>query len=133
MKRKTIALLPFLMILVFILIFYLSNAYHFFNFQVIQEEHLKWKVLVNEHPLISALYFIGIYIVSVMLVIPDSTILTLVGGFLFPLPLAIFYTCLSETIGATLFFLATRVAFLETLGKRKMPLLGPYEKKISGR
>lgn len=130
MKRKTIALLPFLMILVFILIFYLSNAYHFFNFQVIQEEHLKWKVLVNEHPLISALYFIGIYIVSVMLVIPDSTILTLVGGFLFPLPLAIFYTCLSETIGATLFFLATRVAFLETLGKRKMPLLDHMKRKF---
>lgn len=130
MKRKTLALLPFLLILIFILIFYLSNAYHLFNFQTIQEEHLKWRALVNEHPLTSALYFIGIYIVSVVLIIPDSTILTLIGGFLFPLPLAIFYTCLAETVGATLFFLATRVAFIETLGKKKMPRLEQMKRKF---
>lgn len=130
MKRKILALLPFILILLFILVFYLSNAYHLFNFQTIQQEHLKWKTYVDDHPFLSAIYYIGIYVVSVVLVIPDSTILTVLGGFLFPLPLAVCYACLSETIGGTLFFLATRLAFFETLGKKKVLWLHEMKRKF---
>src|SRR5689334_2443051 len=72
----------------------------------------------------------GIYLVSVVLVIPDSTILTLIAGFLFPLPLAIFYSCIAETIGATIFFLAARLAFMETLGRRKGYLMHEMQTKF---
>jgi uncharacterized membrane protein YdjX (TVP38/TMEM64 family) len=63
-------------------------------------------------------------------VIPDSTILTLISGFLFPLPLAITYCCIAETIGATLFFLAARLAFMETLEKRKGYLMHGMQTKF---
>jgi uncharacterized membrane protein YdjX (TVP38/TMEM64 family) len=119
MNRKMVAVTPFVIILIFILIFYLSGFYHKLNFETIKNEHVRWKMFASEHPLLSASYFIGIYTLSVLLVIPDSTILTLIGGFLFPLPLAIAYACIAETVGATLFFLAIRLAFIETLGKRK--------------
>lgn len=130
MTRKIIALLPLALILVLILIFYFSGLYHLFTFETIQQEHLKWKSYVQLHPLLSALYFMGIYIVSVLLIIPDATILALIGGFLFPMPLAIAYVCISETIGGTLFYLSARLAFSETLGKKKRKLLSGMERKF---
>jgi uncharacterized membrane protein YdjX (TVP38/TMEM64 family) len=130
MHRRIIAIAPFALILIFILIFYLSGLYHHLSFDTIKQEHVRWKVFVSEHPVLSALYYMGIYIVSVVLVIPDSTILTFIGGFLFPLPLAVTYACVSETIGATFFFLATRLAYVETLEKRKGYLLHEMQKKF---
>lgn len=130
MKRKILSILPFALILFFILIFYLTEGLHLFNFQMIQEEHLKWRTFVHENPLLSAFYFIGIYTLSVVLVIPDSTFLTLLAGFLFPMPLAIAYACISETVGATIFFLAVRLAYRETLGQRKKTMLNEMRIKI---
>lgn len=119
MKKKLLPLIPVLLILGFILTFYLVEGIRVFSFDVIQEEHLKWKTFVHEKPFLSALYFIGIYTVSVVLVLPDSMFLTLLAGFLFPMPLAIIYACISETIGALLFFGAVKLAFTGTLGKKK--------------
>ncbi len=128
--RKIIALLPFILILVCILFFYLFDGYHYLNFHTIQQEHLKWQMYVEEHPLLAGVYFIGIYIVSVLLVIPDSTVLTLLAGFLFPIPLAIIYVCFAETLGGTLFFLAARMAFMETLGDKHKSRLSGMRKKF---
>ena|SRR5690349_16347330 len=130
MNRRVAAITPFAVILSLMLIFYLNGFYHQFNFDVLKHEHLQWKMFVSEHPWLSALYFMGIYLVSVVLVIPDSTILTLIAGFLFPLPLAIFYSCIAETIGATIFFLAARLAFMETLGRRKGYLMHEMQTKF---
>jgi uncharacterized membrane protein YdjX (TVP38/TMEM64 family) len=117
MMRKILALLPFAFILICIIVFYFAQEHlHLLNFELIQKEHLKWKALVHESPITSALYFIGIYVVSVVFVLPDSTILSLISGLLFPMPLAIAYVCISETIGATLFFLAVKLAYAQTLG-----------------
>jgi uncharacterized membrane protein YdjX (TVP38/TMEM64 family) len=130
MPRKIIALFPFALILILMLIFYLSGAYSLFNFETLQAKHLIWKTYVQTHPLLSAFYFISVYIVSVLLVIPDSTILALMGGLLFPMPLAIAYVSISETIGGTLFFLAARLAFSETLGKKKKNYFSEMQKKF---
>lgn len=119
MKKKLLPLIPVALILVIILVFYLTEGVRVFNFDFIQAEHLKWKAFVDENPILSAFYFIGIYTVSVILVLPDSTFLTLLGGFLFPMPLAITYVCISETIGATIFFEAVKLAFARTLGEKK--------------
>jgi uncharacterized membrane protein YdjX (TVP38/TMEM64 family) len=130
MHRRLLAVAPFVIILVLILIFYLTGLYHQLNFETIKQEHEKWKLFVIEHPVLSAFYFLGAYIVSVVLVIPDSTILTLLSGFLFPLPLAIIYVCIAETVGATLFFLATRLAYAGTVKKREGYFLHQLQKKI---
>ncbi|MBS0605242.1 MAG: TVP38/TMEM64 family protein [Verrucomicrobia bacterium] len=130
MARKLLSILPFALILLGILIFYVSGAYHLFSFEAIQQEHLKWKSFVHEKPVVSALYFIGVYVLSVVLVIPDSTVLTVLGGFLFPMPLAIAYTCISETIGGTIFFLAARMAYLETMGRKKKGVLNEMQRKF---
>ncbi len=130
MDRRVLAVAPFAIILVAILIFYLTGLHHQLSFATLKQEHAKWKLFVVDYPVISALYFIGIYIVSVVLVIPDSILLTLLSGFLFPLPLAILYVCIAETAGATLFFLATRLAYAGTVQKKQGYFLHHLQKKI---
>lgn len=130
MLRKLLAILPFLAIIIFAGILYFSGAYHFISFQTIQDEHLKWKAFVDLHPVLSAFYYMGIYTISVLFIIPDSTLLTLLGGFLFPLPLATIYACFAETFGALLFYLAIRLAFKEALSKKKRHHWNEIEAKL---
>lgn len=130
MKKKILPYIPLILILLAMFCVYLNGIYREFNFNYIQQKHTEWKHYIAIHPYLAALYFIGIYIVSVCLVIPDSIFLSLVAGFLFPLPLAILYVVLSETVGATLFFIATRTAFISSLGKKKGPKLIQAEKAI---
>jgi uncharacterized membrane protein YdjX (TVP38/TMEM64 family) len=130
MKYKALAIAPFVIILVLIVIFYLTGLYHQLSFETIKHQHEQWKLFVLHHPFLSVFYFVGIYIVSVVLVIPDSTLLTLLSGFLFPLPLAILYTSISETIGATLFFLAARLAYTKTIEKKEGYFLHRLQKKF---
>jgi uncharacterized membrane protein YdjX (TVP38/TMEM64 family) len=129
MSRKVVAIIPIILIFIIILFFYLSNTYDLFSFEKIQQEHAKWQEFVHWHPLLSAIYFLGIYIVSVILVLPDSTILTLIAGFLFPMPLALCYCSFAETVGATVFFLASRSAS-QILGSKQIHHLKRMEQKI---
>ncbi|MBI2810922.1 MAG: VTT domain-containing protein [Candidatus Melainabacteria bacterium] len=129
MNRKWIALIPFGILLVLILIFYITGLYHDFNFKTIQAKHFEWKNYAQLHPMLAALYFLGIYIFSVLLILPDSTILAILGGFLFPMPLAILYACLGETIGGTLFYLAARLAFSETLDAKRKQVIHEFHVK----
>lgn len=128
LRKKIITWIPAVIILLLILIFYLTEGMHLFSFERIREEYFKWRAFVHESPVQSAAYFIGIYILSVLLVIPDSTFLTLLGGLLFPMPLAIIYACVAETLGATLFFWAAKLAFIEVLGKPKERFLSKLQK-----
>ena len=97
---------------------------------MLKAQHLKVTAFVSAHPIFSPLIFIGIYIISVLLILPDSTILSLLGGFLFPMPLSILYICLAETLGALLFFLAVRYAFADAVRKIKNRTLAKISKKL---
>lgn len=119
MSRKIISFLPFFLILGLILVLYLSGIAHNINFQTIQSQHMKWQNFAHLHPVLAALYFIGIYILSVILIIPDAIFLTLLAGLLFPLPLAVLYACFAETAGGTLLFLATWLASKEVIDPQK--------------
>ncbi len=123
-------ILPVLLVLL-ILVVYISGIYNKINYQAIQAGHLLWKTYALQNPISAACIFIGVYVLSVILIIPDSTILTLIGGFLFPLPLAIAYALASETIGATLFFLIARKAFADHKKKWKIPFFKQQEDPLS--
>jgi len=130
MKKQILSALPFLLIVVAMLWIYLSGAYHRFDFDYIQLKHAEWKHYAQVHPFLSALYFVGVYTVSVCLIIPDSLFLSLIGGFLFPLPLAILYIVLSETLGATLFVCAAEAAFKLPFSKHKNKHLIDFQKQV---
>ncbi|MES2121343.1 MAG: VTT domain-containing protein [Chlamydiota bacterium] len=119
-------ILPALLVLVIVAV-YVTGIYNKISYSAIQAGHMTWKTYALQHPIAAASIFMGIYILSVILIIPDSTILTLIGGFLFPLPLAITYALVSETIGATLFFLIVRQAFADQKKRWKIPFFKKEE------
>lgn len=111
--------MPALIILCFVLYFFLTGKYKTLDFNLIKAQHVIWEQYVQDHPFLAGLYFILIHTISVILIIPISTLLTLIAGFLFPLPLAVAYTCFSETFGALIFFFIMRTAFFQFLSHRK--------------
>lgn len=127
-KHPLLRLLPLILLVIAILIVYLSGVTHHLSFSELQKEHGALRDYVQQHPFISPLLFIGIYILSVFLVIPDSTLLTLIAGFLFPQPLSLIYVVFSETVGALLFFLCVKLS-LSGLQNKKIHFL---EKMTSG-
>lgn len=122
--------LPFIILIFFIIIIYFTNVHQELTLDNLRNKQVLLKNFVKEHPLLSPLIFIGIYIVSVCLVIPDSTILTLLSGLVFPLPLAIIYCIFAETIGAIIFFAIFRSAFGNTPPQKQRPLLNKMRKKF---
>lgn len=114
--KQSLRLLPFGLILGFMLFFYFSDLYKQFSFENLKRDHDYLKQFVKLHPWLSPLLFMTVYVLSVCLIIPDSTVLTLLGGALFPLPLAIFYTAFAETLGAWIFFISLEWA----LGRKWM-------------
>ncbi|QZA59129.1 TVP38/TMEM64 family protein [Candidatus Rhabdochlamydia porcellionis] len=119
MTRKWLPFLPILIILFFVLYFFLTGKYKALDFNLIKSQHVIWEQYVQDYPILSGFCFILIHTISVILIIPASTLLTLIAGFLFPLPLAIAYTCFSETLGAVIFFFIMRTAFFQFLSHRK--------------
>ncbi len=122
MNRKHF--IPFVILVILILFVYITNLHQYLSLTHIKEYQHKLLVFVHAHPILSPLIFILFYTVSVCLVIPDSTILSLVGGLLFPLPLAIVYIILAETIGGIAFFAIMRSVFKDVRTER------PFFKKM---
>jgi len=72
----------------------------------------------NEHPVLFTLMLAGGYILSILFVIPDSTLICLLSGTIYPIPFAVVFISLCETIGALGYFLVIRFA-LNIYDKKK--------------
>ncbi|MCI0382238.1 MAG: VTT domain-containing protein [Chlamydiae bacterium] len=130
MRKKIFRFAPLIIIVSLMLIFYLFNIHHLFSLETIKKEHLALKQFAQDYFAFSSFIFVVTYVVSVCLIIPDSTILTLIGGLIFPLPLAILFTAVGETIGAYLFFLAIQTALGKELMKREKTFLTTLRKNF---
>ncbi len=101
-------LIPACLLLLLIFIVYLWTLHHPINLELIQAKKEELQSLANKTPFTFTCIFLGVYIVSVILVIPDSSLLSLAAGIVYPLPIAFAIVCFAETVGATLFFLIIR-------------------------
>lgn len=106
MKKRQ--LIPLILLLLLIAAAFFLNIHHEFSLSHLRREHDTLRQFVEMHPFLSPLIYLLIYTVSVILIIPDSTILTLAGALFFPWPLALLYALTSETLGALIFFYAAR-------------------------
>ena len=122
--------LPFIILIVLVSIVYITNIHTALTLENLKKEQNTLTSFVKDYPLLSPLIFIGFYTLSVCLVIPDSVILTILGGMIFPFPLAVLYACLSETVGAILFFAIFYSAFSNSYTIRERPFLKKMRKKF---
>ncbi|NGX26395.1 MAG: hypothetical protein K940chlam6_00313 [Chlamydiae bacterium] len=123
MSKNLKKLFPFAILILLILVVYLTNIHQIFTLDWLQREEIQMSAYARNHPFLAPLIYIGIYVLSVCLVIPDSTILTLLGGMIFPRPEGLILAVFSETVGATIFFSIFHSLFGTSLMKRERPFL----------
>ncbi|MHB1947877.1 MAG: TVP38/TMEM64 family protein [Gammaproteobacteria bacterium] len=86
---------------------------------------LRW---TNEHYFLTASIYILIYVVGVAISIPGAVFFTLVGGFLFGILLGTLYVVMSATIGATILFMAVKMALADWVAKKSGKWVKQMEK-----
>ena len=123
MRKNIKRLIPFAILIVLIVLVYVTNLHQVFTLDWLREKERMLFNYVQNYPFLAPLIYIGFYIVSVCLIIPDSTILTLLGGLVFPLPLAISYAVISETVGAAIFFWIFQSTFGSTFLTKERPFI----------
>lgn len=73
---------------------------------------------VGEHPVLAAGTYVGLYMVSTALSLPQGALLTIAGGLLFGAVVGASLAVTGATAGAVILFLAARSALGEALTKR---------------
>jgi uncharacterized membrane protein YdjX (TVP38/TMEM64 family) len=87
--------------------------------------------LVQQHSVLSGLFYVLVYTVAVALSFPGATILTLAGGLLFGATVGASLTVIGATAGATILFLIARSAAGDVLRRRAGPFLARLSEGFS--
>jgi uncharacterized membrane protein YdjX (TVP38/TMEM64 family) len=104
-RRKRAALV---LLLLFLVSAYLaSGAGDYITFQNLKENRLLLLAYVKEHYALSAVIFMGVYMLTAFFV-PGAIAMTLTGGFLFGTVPGALWAVTGATFGAALAFLSTR-------------------------
>ncbi len=104
MKRKS-----FLLFLgIIFILFFAFDLQRFLTLDFVKTQLDTFKQQASDQPILAALIYLTIYIVSVTFSFPGAAVLTLLGGAIFGLWLGTVLVSVASTIGATLAFLGTR-------------------------
>lgn len=104
----------------------------YLSFQTLADNREALIAFRDANYLLTAVVFVGLYILIVGFSLPGATIATLTGGFLFGTVFGAVFTVTAATIGATIIFLAARHGFGETLGQRMEASKGTVKKIKDG-
>jgi uncharacterized membrane protein YdjX (TVP38/TMEM64 family) len=107
--------LPALLILIAILLFYFFEVYRYFSYEQLKTSSLKMQQLVAAHPVLSPVVYIAVYALALCLLLPVSLYFLLLAGFLFPQPWCTIYSLIATIIGCTVVFLVARSAWGDLL------------------
>lgn len=119
--------IPLIIIIALMAVGYFTGFYKALNFDNLRQHHMELMQLVENHPVLAPLIFMGIYLVATALSIPGGLFLSLIGGYLFHQPWSTIYVLIGATIGATCLFLAARTALGDALKKKGGPWLAKME------
>lgn len=115
--------IPLIIIVALMLTAYFTGLTKYLTFDQLKERREVLLTYLAHYPILMPFIFIAIYIIAVALSLPGGTLLTLIGGFLFGVPLGTIYVLVGATIGATCIFLAARTALGDILKKKAGPFL----------
>ena len=108
--KKWILLLGLILILACFLYFRLYEYLSFESLRANRQQLLQW---TNDHYLFAVCIYIFLYAIAVAASIPGAVFFTLAGGFLFGIWLGTLYVVFSATLGATILFLAIKLALAD--------------------
>lgn len=106
--------------------FFYFRLYRYMTFQNLQAHRAWLKAWTINHVLLSAIIFCTTYILIVACSIPNASLLTILGGFLFGPILGTIYVVCSATLGALLVFLAAKTLFHDFLLRK----VGGWHQKL---
>lgn len=118
--------LPLCILLAAMLVLYLSGVTDMLDYETLKLHRMQLMKLVEDHFFLMSLAFIFSYILFTALSVPGAVILSILGGFLFPMPLSAIYVVLGATFGATILFLIAKTALGEFLRNKA----GKFMKKM---
>jgi len=97
------------------------------SFANLHENEMQLKTLVAQHPFLSKLSFILLYMIVVALSLPVASIMTLASGLIFGPFMGGLLAVLGATSGACIIFLATKSAFGNVLRQKAGPRVQQFE------
>lgn len=118
--------LPLAVLVVGLVAFFASGLGSYLSMDRLIEHRVMLTDLVLDHPLLTALGFVGLYALVVAFSLPVASPLTLFGGFLFGSWLGGAMVVVAATAGSVVVFLIARSAFGEALRARA----GPFAKRL---
>jgi uncharacterized membrane protein YdjX (TVP38/TMEM64 family) len=108
MKKYRKRLIILALVIIGVVGVYQSGLIDYLTFENLKTFKTDIHNYVDNHPVLSIILFIGVYIVVTGLSLPGATILTLGGGFIFGTLLATLLVNIGATTGATLAFFMAR-------------------------
>ncbi len=103
------------------------DLHHYLSFEVLKENRQWLLRQVDQHAVVTALAFIGIYIVVVAFSVPGGSFMTIAGGFLFGQIPATLFVLVGASLGASVIFVAAKTALGDVLHQRAGPWLQKME------
>jgi len=119
--------IPLIVIIILMLIAYFSGITQFLTFENIKENRHLILSYIDQYPFLTLSLFVLLYIVMTALSLPGGALLSIIGGFLFGVPLSTIYVVVGATIGATIIFLAARTAIGDLLKRKAGPFLSKMD------
>ena len=108
-NNKILSAAAIIFIAIFIgLFFYRDGLREYLSLNFLKSNLSQIKAQVDQHPLISAMAFFGLYSLSSALALPDLTVLSLAAGALFGLINGVLLVSFASTFGATITFYLSR-------------------------
>lgn len=119
--------IPLIIIIILMLIAYFSGVTQYLTFENIKENRHLILSYIDQYPFLTLSLFVLLYIVMTALSLPGGALLSIIGGFLFGVPLSTIYVVVGATIGATIIFLAARSAIGDLLKRKAGPFLSKMD------
>lgn len=98
--------------------FFIFDLHQYLSLEALKSQQVAIESYRSEHPLLSIVIYMLVYVAVTGLSLPGATILTLAGGALYGLLWGTVIVSFASTIGATLAFLGARFLFRDTVNSR---------------
>jgi uncharacterized membrane protein YdjX (TVP38/TMEM64 family) len=126
-KPLLVRVVPLFILVAGLALFFAFGLQRYVTFEALADHRALLLARVAEHPVVTPLIYIGIYLLAIAFSVPGGVLLTLSGGFLFGTVLGGLCALIGATIGATAVFIAARTALGDILRAKAGPALQRME------